>query len=85
MTISVSTVNARNRLSDLINRVAYGKERVILNRRGRALVGIVPLEDMRLLEELEDRLDLDEARAALKEASENGMVAWDSLKEELDL
>ncbi len=85
MTVSVSTVKARNQLSDLINRVAYGKERVILCRRGRALAGIVPLEDMRLLEELEDHLDLDEARAVLKEAAEKGTVSWASLKEELGL
>ncbi len=85
MTVSVSTVQARNQLSDLINRVAYGKERVILCRRGRALAGIVPLEDMRLLEELEDHLDLDDARAVLKEAAEKGTVSWASLKEELGL
>ncbi len=85
MTVSVSTVKARNQLSDLINRVAYGKERVILCRRGRALAGIVPLEDMRLLEELEDHLDLDDARAVLKEAAEKGTVSWASLKEELGL
>ena len=53
--------------------------------RGRALAGIVPLEDIRLLEELEDRLDLDDARAVLKEAAEKGTVSWASLKEELSL
>ena len=51
-----------------VNRVAYGKERVILSRRGRDLAAIVPLEDVELLEALEDRLDLDAARAALKKA-----------------
>ncbi len=85
MTVSVSTVKARNQFSDLINRVAYGKERVVLSRRGRALAGIVPLEDMRLLEQIEDRLDLDDARAALKEAAEKGAVPWASLKAELGL
>ena len=65
---SVSTVEARKQFSDLINRVAYGKERVILSRRGRDLAGLVPLEDIELLEALEDRLDLDAARAALKKA-----------------
>ncbi len=85
MTVSVSTVEARNQLSDLINRVAYGKERVILSRRGKALAAIVPLEDIRLLEELEDRLDLDDARAVLKEAAEKGTVSWASLKEVLGL
>ena len=65
---SVSTVEARKQFSHLVNRVAYGKERVILSRRGRDLAGIVPLEDIELLEAIEDRLDLDAARAALTKA-----------------
>ncbi|MEP0914571.1 type II toxin-antitoxin system Phd/YefM family antitoxin [Leptolyngbya sp. GB1-A1] len=44
---SISTVEARNQFADLINRVAYGKERVILTRRGKALVAVVPLDDLR--------------------------------------
>ena len=83
--VRVSTVEARERFSDLVNRVAYGKERVILSRRGRELVAIVPLEDMRLLEALEDRLELEEARAALNEADEKGTVSWTVLKAELGL
>jgi len=43
---NLSTVEARNQFADLINRVAYGKERVILTRRGKALVAVVPLEDI---------------------------------------
>jgi len=42
----LSTVEARNQFAELINRVAYGKERVILTRRGRALVAVIPLEDL---------------------------------------
>jgi prevent-host-death family protein len=39
-------------LAEVLNRVAYGKDRVVLTRRGKALVGIVPLEDLRRLEGL---------------------------------
>ena len=85
MTDRVAIVKARNQFADSINRVAYGKERVILSRRGRELAGLVPLEDMKLLEELENRLDLDDARAALKEAAEKGTVSWASLDEKLGL
>ncbi len=31
----VSTVEARDQLSTIINRAAFGKERVVLTRRGR--------------------------------------------------
>ena len=85
VTDRVAIVKARNQFADLINRVVYGKERMILSRRGRELAGLVPLEDMKLLEELENRLDLEEARAALKAAAEKGTVSWTSLKAELGL
>ncbi|MCC5647348.1 type II toxin-antitoxin system Phd/YefM family antitoxin [Nostoc sp. CHAB 5824] len=42
----LSTVKARNQFADLINRVAYSKERVILTRRGKALVAVVHFEDL---------------------------------------
>ena len=82
---SISTAQARDQLSDIINRVAYGKERIALTRRGKPLVAIVPIEDVELLEELEDRHDLEAARAALGEAREKGTVSWEAIKGELDL
>ena len=82
--IRISTVEARNRLSDVINRAAYGKERVVLTRREKELVVIVPLEDIRLLEALEARLDLEDARAALAEVREEGSIAWEEVKAGLD-
>jgi prevent-host-death family protein len=50
---------ARLKLSEVANRVAFGKERVTITRHGKALVALVPLEDGRLLEELEGRIDLE--------------------------
>lgn len=69
----VSTVEARNRFSNIINRVAFREERVILTRRGEDLVALVPLEDVKALEKLEDLLDIIEARAAIAEAEEKGV------------
>ncbi len=63
---------ARDRFSEMVNRAAIGKERVVLTRRGKPLAAVVPLEDMELLEDLEDRLDLDDARAALEEWKQTG-------------
>ena len=56
--------------ADTINRVAYGNERVVLRRRGKEVAAAVPIADLRLLEELEDRMDLVDARAALAETKE---------------
>jgi hypothetical protein len=43
------------------------------------------MEDMELLAALEDRMDLDEARKALKEAGRKGSVPWAKVKTELGL
>ncbi len=83
--VRIPTVKARDEFSDLVNRVAYGKERVVLTRRGKPLAAVVPLEDVELLERLEDRIDLDEARAALAEARDDGTVSWEKIKAEIGL
>ncbi|MEM0951731.1 MAG: type II toxin-antitoxin system Phd/YefM family antitoxin [Cyanobacteria bacterium P01_H01_bin.74] len=59
------TSKARDQLSDLINQAAFGKERVVLTRRGKKLVAIIPIEDLERIEQLEDEEDLRDAQEAL--------------------
>lgn len=82
---SVSLVKARDHLSALVKRAASEKERVVLTVRGRELAALVPIEDLRLLEELEDRLDVYDARAALAEVRKEGTVPWEIIKRDLGL
>jgi prevent-host-death family protein len=72
----------REDFSETLNRVAYKGERIILERRGKDVAALVPVEDLELLENLEDRMDLEAARRALKE---KGSVSLDELKAELGL
>jgi len=81
---AVSTVTARRHFSDLINRVAYGKDRVVLTRRDRPLAAVVPIEDMALLEEMEDREDLKAARKALREVKRKGTTPLDEVLKEFN-
>jgi prevent-host-death family protein len=83
--MTVSTVKAREQLSTVINRAAFGKERVVLTRRGKEIVAVVPIEDLRFLEELENRIDLDDARSALTEAKKKGTISWERIKADLGL
>ncbi len=85
MVRDMSTVELRENLSDAVNRAAFGKERVVLTRRGRKLAGIVPIEDVELLEALEDRRDVEDAKKALKEAAKKGTISLAKLKKELGL
>jgi prevent-host-death family protein len=79
------TSKARQDFSDTINRVAYGRERVILQRRGKDVAAVVPIDDLKLLEALEDRMDLEDARAALAEASKKGTKPLRAFMKELGL
>jgi len=81
----VSTAEARNEFSEILNRASFGKERIVLTRRGKDLAAVVPMEDLELLERLEDRIDLEDARAALMEVRESGAVTWEKLKSDLGL
>jgi prevent-host-death family protein len=83
--MTISTVKAREQLSTVVNRAAFGKERVVLTRRGKEVAAVVPIEDVKLLEELEDRIDLEEARAALAETKSRGTIPWEKIKADLGL
>jgi hypothetical protein len=45
----------------------------------------VPFEEIELLEALEDRKDIEDAKKALKEAAKKGTISLDKLKKELGL
>lgn len=49
----VSTVEARRRFSRLVNRVSYGKERILLTWRGIAVAAVIPVPDLVRLEKAE--------------------------------
>jgi prevent-host-death family protein len=82
----VAITSARDELAELANRVAYAHARVVLTRRGRRIAALVPVGDLELLEMLEDRVDLAQARAALANARNRGeRIGWEELKAELGL
>jgi prevent-host-death family protein len=81
---SITTAAARQHFADLIDQVARRKDRIVLTRRRKPLVAVVPIEDMALLEEIEDREDLRAARAALREARRDGTVPLDQVLKEFN-
>ena len=75
--------SVREDFAESINQVAYGGQRIVLHRRGRNLVAMVSMADLELLEAIEDRIDVDAARKALRERGRNIPLA--RLKSELGL
>ncbi len=85
--VRITTSEARKSFGKTLNRVAGKQERIILRRRGKDVAAIVPLEDLASLEELEERLDAEEAEKALAEARRKGEkpIPWEKAKRELRL
>jgi prevent-host-death family protein len=80
-----TTREARNNMAEIINSAGFGKERIILTRRGKGLVAVVPIDDLARLERLEDLEDLQAAEAALVEPGNERRVPWDEVKKALKL
>ncbi|PNV35703.1 prevent-host-death protein [Streptomyces sp. DH-12] len=57
MAYEIPVTQARAELADLINRVVYGGERVVVTRHGKPLVALVSADDLRRLDELKDAPD----------------------------
>jgi prevent-host-death family protein len=80
--IEIGVADIRANLADVINRVAYGGERIILQRRGKQVLAVVSMEDLELLNALEDQADV---KAALKARKEKGSVSLEKIKARLKM
>ncbi len=72
----------RSNFAEIINKVAYGGERVTITKHGKDAVAIVSLGDLDLLEAIETQIDINEALEALKEP---GSIPWEQVKKDLNL
>ena len=63
----MNIVELRGNLADTLNRVAYGHERIVLERRGKGVAVLVSMDDLATLQALEDAEDVRVARKRLKE------------------
>lgn len=80
----MNTIDAKENFADLISRVSHHKEHIVLTRRGKEVAAIIPIEDFTFLQSSQNKHDLDEATAALKEAREKGTIALDDLMDNMD-
>ncbi len=81
--VKVEATAARSGLSDLLSKVQYGSERVIIERRGRDAAALISMADLRLLELLEDTIDIAAARQALENPRNKVRVPLDEVKKRL--
>ena len=83
MATTVSTSKARVDFAEMINQVAYRGERIVLDRHGKPIAAIIPIDDLTFLEEIEELMDVEAAKRALAESNER--IPYERIRQELGL
>ncbi len=78
---SISVANAKSHLSEIIAKSAHGHERFVITRRDKPVAAIVSLEDLKILEQYQERQglaavasswpDFEEVAAAMSDLREH--------------
>ncbi|MBJ7902626.1 MULTISPECIES: type II toxin-antitoxin system Phd/YefM family antitoxin [unclassified Streptomyces] len=71
MAYEIPVTQARAELADLINRVVYGGERVVVTRHGKPLVALVSAADLERLEAL-DAAEQERVVSSVSRVGESG-------------
>ena len=79
---AISVSELKDRLSEILNRAAFGGERIVVKSRGKPKAAVISIDDLELLEELEDIQAVREARA---EYDAGETVTLEELKAELGI
>ena len=72
-----SVAHVRAGFAEAVNRVTYGGERIIIEKRGKAVAALVHIRDLQAIEAREEAEDVAEARAILAHPAKYG--PWSTL------
>jgi len=61
----LEATKARQEFADTLNRVAYGRDRIVLQRHGKSVAAVVPVDDLDLIKRCEE----EEATRTRKKAA----------------
>lgn len=62
---SLPIAKARGMLGQIVNRAAFGGERIRISKNGKDIAAVIAMNDLATLQKLEDQLDLREAEKRL--------------------
>jgi prevent-host-death family protein len=81
----ISIADLRARLGDLVTRVSYTHDRVVITKHGKPVAALISASDMEKFQELEDWNDVQAATAELQDVKKHGSVPLDTVLQELGL
>ena len=82
---TVAATALHTQASEILGRVSFGDEEIVITKSGKPVAAIVPLHVLAMLQRLEDREDVADARAARAEAGRGEKVSHAAVKARLGL
>ena len=82
---TMTAAEARDNFAEVLNRVSFGQERILVTRHGKGLAAVISVDDLEQLEALEEMVDRQLLREAREEIAREGTIPWDVAKAELGL
>jgi prevent-host-death family protein len=79
---TVTITDCRKQIHELADEVSHHGKRVCVNRNGKPAFVMVPIDDAEALIAIEDKIDIQEARKALKKGD---FIGLNELKDELGI
>jgi prevent-host-death family protein len=71
MPTTITTADARKHFAEIVNKVAYGNEPIVLTRRGQEIAALISMDELELLQQIEDHIDIEDAKKTLAERGDN--------------
>jgi prevent-host-death family protein len=81
----ISIADLRARLGDLVSRVSYKHDRIVITKHGKPVAALISASDMEKFQELEDWNDVQAAKAGLRDAKKHGTVPLEVVLKKLGL
>ncbi|MHB8763181.1 MAG: type II toxin-antitoxin system Phd/YefM family antitoxin [Deferrisomatales bacterium] len=84
---TIAVRKEQTELAEALRRLRTEGDRVVLEQDGEPVAAVVSVEDLRFLEQLEDRADLEAYRAAMEEWERDGRktIPWEQVRDDLGL
>ena len=81
----ISIADLRAQLGDIVTRVSYKHDRVVITRHGKPVAVLISASDMEKFQQLEDWNDIAAVRDGMRDAKKNGTVPLETVLREIGL
>ena len=86
---TITCKEVRDKMSDVVNKVAFGHKRFTITRRGNGIAVLISIDEWReielALQKIEDEDDIRDAELAMKRIKKDGGIPLSKMKKELGL